>query len=706
VLALLLALVAVGCGTAGGEPGPTTAAPTTTVIPTETDHSEPVPAPALPTLPISFGEYGDVPLIGPDDPAYAGPPTPTSLDGVEIAPSIQRALDAPGVTEALLANGFVVVPGDMRLFHYAYQESEYGGWPVFVTTDVAYHTWHLVFDKILRSLEQEVLLPKLETLVSGLLEASAAQTAELAGTPLEDAASRVEQLVQVAAAELGLPVTLGPLAEQEQALVDAHSAAYEPSPITGVPIDYSLFTPRGHYTRNAELTRYFLAMSVLGQAALCLPGTVDCPGLDPARIGILASRALTSRPELVDLWRQLYEPTAFLVGFADDYTPLEVADAAQDAVPSGLDDATVFADDETVKDVVVMLTESRSVQISPDRASIRLMGTRFVLDSFVLDQLVFPYVGTEEQPRGLPSAVDLTAAFGSDFARSVQEQTGATAYENYDAQLELLRGLIADRPPAAWGSTVYDAWLYALQPVWVTHGETFPDFMRSDAWAAKAQQAGLGSYAELKHDTILYTKQAVAEGGDGGPIRPRRNWVEPEPAAFGRLVAAADLLASGLDARGLLPAEEQELLADTIALLSFFERIALDELAGSPISEADNDRLTGIGGELESLFWRSSDRTSEGAAEIDQDAAIIADIASSRVGEPQVLEVATGRIDRILVLVPDDEGTFQVAAGGVYSYYEFTTSAGTRLTDEEWRAQLDAGTAPDRPAWASAIVTR
>jgi hypothetical protein len=41
-----------------------------------------------------------------------------------------------------------------------------------------------------------------------------------------------------------------------------------------------------------------------------------------------------------------------------------------------------------------------------------------------------------------------------------------------------------------------------------------------------------------------------------------------------------------------------------------------------------------------------------------------------------------------------------VAVGGVYSYYEFWQDAELgRLTDEEWRAMLDNGEAPDRPAW-------
>jgi len=224
--------------------------------------------------------------------------------------------------------------------------------------------------------------------------------------------------------------------------------------------------------------------------------------------------------------------------------------------------------------------------------------------------------------------------------------------------------------------------------------------MRTEAWAAKAHQTGLGSFAELKHDTILYTKQAAAEGGDGGEIPDRRNWMEPEPVAFARLAAISELLRAGLEDRDLLPKELSQLLRDLEELLTFLERIARDELAGLPISEADDERLTFIGGELEALWWRTSDTETDASPSADEQAAIVADIAS---GGGEVLEVGTGRIDRIYVLVPDDEGTFQVAVGGVYSYYEFATPAGERLTDEAWRAMLDAGEAPERPSWQEVL---
>ena len=64
-----------------------------------------------------------------------------------------------------------------------------------------------------------------------------------------------------------------------------------------------------------------------------------------------------------------------------------------------------------------------------------------------------------------------------------------------------------------------------------------------------------------------------------------------------------------------------------------------------------------------------------------------------------MLEIGTGRIDRIFVIVPDDEGEFHVATGGVYSYYEFPWPTSDRLTDEQWWKMLRRGEAPDRPAW-------
>ena len=676
------------------------------------------------TLPQTGGEFGAyelVPLLDDSQP-YAGSATPTSLDDVSLTGQVDRLL-SPAARTKLAEQGFVVVPEQFRLFHHAYDEQYYEGTPVYVTTDAAYHAWHQVFDKTLRELETRRLSPALAKLLEGMLKNARAQARTLAGTTLEDDAARVVDLLAVAAAELGAKSgKLSRRARAERALIEAHDQSTT-SPILGVETDYSLFTPRGHYTRSAALERYFKAMSVLGQHAFRLPGSVQTDGsivgsVDALRLALLASRTLAGDPELEALWRRIYEPTAFMVGVADDYTPFELADAVESVVPGGMADPLQATDDASLEAIAASLRETRPVLIDEERPSVRLMGTRFVLDSWILDQLVAPWVGEPPDLRIMPSVLDLAAAFGSDFALDIQDEAGETDYPNYPEQMAVMRAAVESRQDEAWGGTVYDAWLAALEPMWLPHGLAYPDYMRTPAWAAKDHQTGFASHAELRHDTILYTKQFVAEMGAFEPELPKvRNWVEPDPVAFGRLSAMARLTRDGLAARKLLTKEVRRLLKDYIALVDRLGRIAADELAGRPIEmgqppqdrafyETDNEWLRSIGGTLESFWWRSGDRVDTNRPIRDDDAAIIADIGRGidmEKGIDDVLQVGTGRIDRIFVIVPDDEGGFDVASGGVYSFYEFPWPTTDRLTDETWWRMLRKDEVPARPSWQDPI---
>ena len=75
-------------------------------------------------------------------------------------------------------------------------------------------------------------------------------------------------------------------------------------------------------------------MSVLGQHAFRLPGSYQTDATtvsDPTgvRQALLASRTLVGHPELETLWQRIFEPTAFLVGVSDDYTPFELAEVVK-----------------------------------------------------------------------------------------------------------------------------------------------------------------------------------------------------------------------------------------------------------------------------------------------------------------------------------------------------------------------------------------
>ena len=730
VLLTALAMLAGACVDGDAGETTTTAPLTTTTSTATTSTTVPQVRSAAGLRPVApFAEFQLIPLLG-DSPPYQGPATPTSIEGIYMPSSVEFDL-GPEALEVLEHQGFVVVPGANQLFHPVYQTFFYEGEVYFVTTDVAYHYMHLAFSKILRELEQDQLLPILEELVTGLVEAARDQADELAGTPLADAADRVAQLYEAAAVLLELDVEdIGPLAEEEVSL-GREAAELAQSPITGLCpadteesmeclVDFSLFRPRGHYTRNTDLERYFRALSILGNENFVVEYA------ETMTLAALASRVLVTDPELLELWTLLYEPTAFLVGMADDYTPIELADQL-DGLASGWREDPSLIDAAVAEAAGRELIEMRSVGIDPEAASVRIMGVRFVIDSYIYDQLRFPSVGDPQFGRRYATPLDLVATFDSGLAYEIlgeeevpfypEEGDGEAIYltdpdtgehwTNYDPQLEALTEMVSVREASDWATTVYDAWLYALEPMWQLLGGAYPDFMRSGAWEIKDLQTGLGSYTELKHDTILFAKQSFAAQGGFEPVDypEPRHWVEPNPVAFQRMASVIGLLEDGLNQRELLPSDSDnaQLIEALDDFLRRLARLASDELAGDVISAEDNEWLASIGSVMEALWIRSSDEVDETTGEFpDEDlhSALIADIMRTTF---HILEIGTGNVDSLYVLVPADDGRFQIARGAVFSYYEFWRSADDgRLTDEEWWALLGSNP-PQRPDWQEPV---
>ena len=694
---LVFSLLAAACSTEGATPpaststeaSTTTANATTTTAPATT--TTPTVVVTVPTPPGLDLALPDVPLR--DQGRWPGPAWPTSLAGVAFADVVPADLTARLATDGFAIDGAETSTQLAWLYASLYP---YQGRPVFVTTDAAYHHWHLMFDHVLREVETKSLLPALERLTWSMLDATRTQAAALAGTPSAEAAQRAAEFFEAVATVLGLDVgPIGPLAQAEIDLVMSHTARGASPTLggdcdahAGSCVDYSLMTPRGHYTRTADLTRYFRAMSLLGSAGV---GIGDA---DAMRVALLIARVLASDEQRATDWATVYYPTAFLVGTADDYTPFELAAAAE---ATSITNPTTITDQEAAA-IAEALAASRPVLIDPETASVRVMGVRFVFDSWVFDQLVVPNVAG----RTRVSPLDLAAVFGSDWALDRQDEAGETAFAGYSEAIEVLRG-DADRSAADWGATAYGAWLYALQPMWNAHGEAYPPFMQTDAWAAKAHQTGFGSYTELKHDTILYAKQGMAEG-DMEPPPVVTHWVEPDPVAFHRIANAARLLRDGLDQMDLLlgdPEDPWTPLGGLEALITVVDRLAMiseSELAGDPISPEDNDFVGQIGGWFETFLYGTS---TDGF--IDDHGGLVADVFLDSLSD-SVLELGTADFNPIYVIVPDGEGGFEVATGGVYAYHEFWQPRADRLTDEAWWSWIEQDTLGDRPFWVTEFL--
>ena len=668
-----------------------------------------------------FAEYPQIDVSLPDvfQGGYSLPLDLNTVQGVDTFDLSTEQLNM------LAENGFVVAAPDIEAgnpeFYHIYEYYRYEEQPVFATTDAVFHVYHLMFDKILRNLEREYFSPALEALTLAMLNTSREQYQSLAGSPLEEPARRNMAFFSVAAQLLEIqdapPSEVSDLVQAELALIDSHSIPAE-SPIwfrEDLPADqrlvedYSQYVPRGHYTRSEALERYFKAMMWYGRLTFRLRDDFE------TQRALLITRALkdtntTSGEAAATLWANVFDPVSFLVGKADDptyneYGALSEAVFGPDCVLTAYDDAALLEEfTRQANELPPPQVNSMWVWIWEDKEDatrgFRFMGQRFTLDEYIFGQLMWRNVGTMDNQRSLPKGLDVFGAMGSDEAYALLDEMGEPEYENYDSQMSKVKSEVSALEQDSWTQNLYWSWLYAFQPIIEPKDVRYPAFMQTQAWRHKDLQTALGSWTELKHDTILYAKQVMAEMGGGGMDEPPHSYVEPNPQAFARLYALAKMTYDGLESRNLLDANSAGNLQNLMDLLSFLTGSAEKELQGEPLSDDDYWRIHYFGGELEALTIAAADAPGEEGRLFlqDQRAALIADVAT---GSGAALEEAVGDPTPIYVVLPDQP--WRLAIGAVYTYYEFNVSADQRMTDEAWYEMLDSGNNPAQPAWTDSF---
>jgi hypothetical protein len=717
---LVLVLIQSACGLPSR-----TATPAPTRAPLNT-ITQPLSPPAG-VYPASFASYNQSAARIPDTFGGGGYTLPLDLSQVQMSDSI-KITDAQ---RTLLAqNGFVVappVPGAYREFYQVYEQNRYMEVPVFVTTDSIYHVYHLIFDKMLRDLETDYFIAGLKSLTTTMLAATSTQYQALNGTALAEPALRNVAYFAVADRLLGLsdpmPAEATDLMNAELALINAASSEAV-SPIwdrPDLPPDqklievYGQYTPRGHYTRSEDLKMYFKAMMWYGRLTFRMMDDFE------TRRALLLVQALrsavaTDGTPAVTLWKNIYEPTVFIVGKADDLGYVEYG-ALSDMVFGPNPDLARFTDQalfdqfkQAAKNLPPPQINSMWVWIDQDTEQVtkgfRFMGQRFTLDAYVFGQLIWRKVGTSDKPRGLPKGLDFFAAMGSDEATNILKAMGEDQYANFDTQMAKVKAEVAALGNDSWTQNLYWTWLYSFQPLIASKGAAYPPFMQTKAWTRKDLQTSLGSWTELKHDTILYAKQVMAEMGGGPPGEPPHGYVEPNPEAYARLLALTQMTEAGLQSRNLLSDLTRGNLDNLVSQLNFLKDISERELSGGSITADEYWQIQYWGGTLEQFTLKAADTTGSDMRDLsDQKAALVADVATGTtdLNSLVALEEAVGQPTIIYVVLPDSP--WRLSVGAVYSYYEFTVPSSGRLTDEAWQAQVEAGTTPPQPDWTTLFVS-
>lgn len=606
--------------------------------------------------------------------------------------------DEPELIQKLAKNGFVVAGETGNEFFEVYEINRYELIPNFVTVDSLMHTYHLYFSYLLRNIERDYMYGSLVQLSDKMLENCLVQYEVLKGSEWESAAKRNVAFFTIGKKLLDESAEVHPdVAQIVQSELDkiGRAQGIDISDIRGDEEDYSQYVPRGYYEGDEKLEKYFKAMMWYGRIHF------DQKEEELDRSAFLITKALADDGEAVSLWGAIYSVSSFFAGASDDLGVCEYAPLVSEIYGDSSDTADLIG----TQDAFAKFHEKTAALPAPKINSIpvyewdesnvipgfRFMGQRFTIDGEIMQNLVFRNVGrnSADEKRMLPDVLDVPAALGSDMALSILKESGVEDYEGYTENMEKLRtGLAADNDEL-WAASLYAGWLHTLRPLLLPKGEGYPMFMQNDEWTKKDLECFAGSYAELKHDTILYSKQVIAEMGGGYDDEPDdRGYVEPEPLVYARFASLADMMAQGLKKYGMLSAEQEENLSRLSQMADRMCTISGKELQNELLTDEEYEFIRGYGGNIEHFWYEAvkEESNEEYIATKECPAAVVADIATDP-DKGLALEVGTGNPSNIFVVIQVD-GKIKIAKGSVYSFYQFAWPMNDRLTDSKWRQML------------------
>lgn len=509
-----------------------------------------------------------------------------------------------------------------------------------------------------------------------------------------------------------------------------------PSPLYGQyakdrPADYTQFTPRSHYVKSSVLRSYFRAMIYLGRNGYLLKDNSLSDALLVTLL--LASPGPDGQPLLKD-WQRIMEITGFFAGKSDDISYPEwrnflvkVLGTEKLAAGEALNPATLakisqrlgeLQGPRILSEVIIdpsVFTATKE-QLLESTKSMRLFGQRFTFDGWIFSRLTAGQEKTPVRLPSMPSALFIPAALGDKAALGFADQYlqnlsppfSPEETAGFNGRLPEVTADLGKIGDPEWFSSVGGAWLKLLGTLTSSYGRGYPLYMQDRLFPVKQVESFLGSYTELKHDTLLYAKQNYAEmgggGGEGTPPPVPKGFVEPNLPfweTLGRLVAYVE---AGFRKYGVFKGELEEyghlnIFKEDVA---FYASLAAKELQGVPLTEEEYEKLR-----LSQLSYMAEPQDINVILEEkDMRAGLIADVHTDAL-QRQIQYEATGEPYIMLVLL-GNEGVVRLAVGVAFNHYEFAGPLDTRYRDADWQGRVyeHRGGLPEKNFWYRSLLIK
>ena len=619
------------------------------------------------------------------------------------------------LSQQLSEDGFAIVPALNAQLFQVYEQNDYNEFPNFVTTDLYLQLYHLYIDCMLRELEMYQLFPMMVDYSYEMLqEMKKIYQRTENGTELERAAAHSVRFFTIAETLLRGMKYFDPgndeiIAEEvEKAVKAVDGPSNFMADYKDVTFAYSLFRPRGHYTRNHVLEEYFRGMMWLQS----VPFGMDHE--DEINAAVMIACVMKDNKSVRDKYEKFDRLITYLMGKPDN---LSIQQVIAEVEKAGLPMEELLKNKQAMsklkKNLENIGNEQTRIRPKFEKTShnkICIMPQRYQPDAEVLQEMV----DYDNSPtlRATPKGLDFMAAMGVTAAEKILMEE-KTDWKDLGKNLKLMKKRMGE---IDWNENIATQWMQTLKIMNdKDKGGKLPYFMQNPEWSKKDLNAALASWAELKHDAILYAKQPMgAECGGGGPPEPVvKGYVEPNVAFWKKAIELLDNTEKLLKSQNLLTEKISDATERMREEAKFLLQLSEKELAGEEASEEEHDQLKYIGATFENIsldLLREPKQILSGWTDVqgvDRKVAIVADVYTANADNnpnKSILFEAVGDADEIYVVV-EIGGYLYLTRGAVLSYREFIQPIDQpRKTDEEWQKELESNPRKGVPEWMKRII--
>lgn len=587
---------------------------------------------------------------------------------------------------------------------------------VVVTADACLWLFHLIFDDMLKMTEIIYLDDDLKDFASELSKETLKlyDSATSATHPKVIEAYKQLAIFALTTEKLLFPQATIPQTFYNDVITLVGLIENPPNDFHCYPTEYdwASFKPRGHYSGDEQLERYFRAVKWISMRVWQINVIhEDYPQFQRHDIESIAaawlSKLIIENQILNQKWSRIYDVTSTLAGTADSITPKLAYQAFENVLgknfnPNLLADplALQASINEFEKEIYpesrigldCCFNDNMGHICGYPKKYFQVMGERFLIDAELFQKIGDDpdYLFTPKQE--VIHALDIAAGvLGSKNAETILKEMNAN--ELYKHTIPFLNNLNNTMKEEDWTSkSLYNNWLYSLSGLVkdIPVNSNAPEFVYTRAYGDKQVMTALASWSQLRRDFILYSKPSssgtICLGGYG--------IVEPCPDLYLRLAKACEfvekcfshynIILNGVPnpmslnyntRRSAITMNLSTAMKDLKEQLYEFKKYADKEMKGEALTCDEQNKIHLFGAWLfNQYFYNIWEKLPTQIADVHTD------------NLSGILEEAVGWFNPALYLYKQPNGPSLIGVGFVMSHYEFWTGAYNfkRLNDDEW----------------------